>query len=91
MQVWRKITWVDVGLARNYAMAEMFSDSWNWKNRWRERIPNQKKRVQNWREHILRLEKYNSNENSGVQKVRNQKIAEFRGIPNGFPNLDLHL
>ncbi len=43
----------------------------NWKNRWQERIPNQKKCVQNWREHILRSKKYNSDENSGVQKVWN--------------------
>ncbi len=31
-----------------------FSDSWNWKNWWQERIPNRRKYVQNWQEHILR-------------------------------------
>jgi hypothetical protein len=31
--------------------------------------------------------KINSDENSGVQKVQNWNNREFRGIPNGFPNL----
>jgi hypothetical protein len=53
-------------------MPGTFSDSWNWKNRWQESTPNQRKRVQNWQEYILWSEKQNSNENSGVQKVRNQ-------------------
>ncbi len=59
-------------------MAGTFSDSWNLKNRWQERILNQRKRAQNWREHILRSEKWNPDENSGVQKVRNRIN---RGIP----------
>ncbi len=46
-----------------------FSNSWNWKNRWWERILNCQEGVTNWREHILRSKKI-SDENSGVQKVR---------------------
>ncbi len=63
------------------------SDSWNPKNRWRERIPNRKTWVQNWREHILR------SENKILMKILKFKwsriglIVEFHGIPNGFPNL----
>ncbi len=38
-------------------IAGTFSDSWSQKNRWWERILNQKRRVLNWREHILRSEK----------------------------------
>ncbi len=53
-------------------MAGKFSDSWNRKNWWQERIPNRRKRVQNWREHILRSGKWNSDKNSGVKKVRNR-------------------
>ncbi len=64
--------WIFSSRAEKILIAGMFSNSWNRKNRWRERIPNQRKRVQNWREHILRSEKSNSNENSGVQKVRNR-------------------
>ncbi len=37
--------------------AGTFSNSWNWKNWWWERIPNWRERVTNWREHILRSEK----------------------------------
>jgi hypothetical protein len=37
-----------------------------------EKILNQRERVPNWQEHILQSEKYNSGENSGVQKVQNQ-------------------
>ncbi len=53
-------------------IAGMFFVSWNRKNQWQERIPNQRECVQNWREHILRSEKQNFGENSGVQKVRNR-------------------
>ncbi len=56
----------------------MFSDSWNQKNQWWERIPNQREHVPNWREHILQSEKENSDENSGFQKFQNQNN---RGIP----------
>ncbi len=47
-----------------------FSDEWNRKNWWQERIPNQRECVANWWEQILRLKKLNSNENSGVENVR---------------------
>ncbi len=63
--------WIFSWWAKEILMAGLFSDSWNWKNRWWERILNRNKIVQNWREHILHLENKNSNENSGVQKVRN--------------------
>ncbi len=59
--------------------AGMFSDAWNQKNQWRERILNQQKLVTNWREHILRS-KTNSDESSGVQKVRNWNNNNH-GIP----------
>ncbi len=51
--------------------AGTFSDAWNQKNRWQERIPNRQECVTNWQEQILQSEKWNSNENSRVQKVRN--------------------
>ncbi len=63
--------WIFSRQAKKILMAGKFSDSWNWKNWWQERIPNRMKCVQNWREHILRSEKENSDENSWVQKVRN--------------------
>ncbi len=78
--------WIFSSRAKKILMAGTFSDSWNRKNQWRERIPNQRKRVQNWREHILRSEKENSDENSRVQRSGIGLIAEFHKIPNGFPN-----
>ncbi len=58
--------------AKKIVMSGTFSNTWNWKNQWWERIPNWRKLVPNWREHILRSEKLNSDENSRVQKVRNR-------------------
>jgi hypothetical protein len=60
------------GRPKKVLMAETFSDSSNRKNQLQERIRNWRKCVQNWREHILLSEKQNSDENSGVQKVRNR-------------------
>ncbi len=57
---------------RTKKKAGTFSDAWNWKNWWLERIPNWREGVTNWQEQILRLEKWNSYENSRVQKVHNQ-------------------
>ncbi len=52
-------------------IAGMFSDSWNWKNRWRERIPNRKKTCSELAGTHFTIGKINFNENSGVQKVWN--------------------
>ncbi len=66
-------------------IAGMFSDSWR-KNRWRERIPNRRKCVQNGgntfydRKHDI-LMKILEFKRSWIGM-----IAEFRGILNGFPN-----
>jgi hypothetical protein len=48
-----------------------------------------KKRVQNWREHILRSEKKIPMKIPESKRSEIGKIAEFCGIQNGFPNLDL--
>ncbi len=68
-------------------IAGMFSDSWNWKNRWQETIPNQ---INVFR--IGRNTFYNR-KNKILMKIPEFKrsgiglIVEFRGISNGFPNL----
>ncbi len=67
----------------------MFSDSWNRKNGWGERIPNRKKNV-------FRIggNTFYDQKNKIPMKILESKrskigkIAEFRGIPNRFPNLD---
>ncbi len=48
-----------------------FSNSWNWKNRWRERIPSQKKMCSELAGTHFTIGLKKSDENSGVQKVRN--------------------
>ncbi len=50
----------------------MFPNAWNWENQWRERIPDWWEHIPNRREQILRLEKWNSDENSGVEKAQNR-------------------
>ncbi len=62
---------VDVIMVGQIFFAWTFSDSWNRKNQWWERIINWQEHVTNWWERILQSEKWTSNENSGVQKVRN--------------------
>ncbi len=68
-------------------MVEMFSDSWNWENRWRERIPNRKKTCSELAGTHFMIGKIKFRWKFRSPKgPKSKKIAEFRGIPNGFPN-----
>jgi hypothetical protein len=79
--------WIFWRWAEKLLMVGTFSDSWNQKNRWQERIPNQK--------NVFRIGRntFHDQKKKILMKIREFKrsgiglIAEFRGIPNGFPNL----
>ncbi len=64
----------------------MFSDAWNWENRWWERIPNWRERVPNWQEQILWSEKWNSNENFAVENIWDWNNCGILWNLTRFPN-----
>ncbi len=78
--------WIFSWRAKKILMAGKFSDSWNRKNRWQERIPNRRKRVQNWRNTFYNQKNKIPMKIPEFERSRIGLIAEFRGIPNGFPN-----
>ncbi len=58
-------------VGRKILMMGKFFDSWNWKNRWRERIPNRKKMCSELAGTHFTIRKIKFGENSGVHTVRN--------------------